>query len=125
MNIQVFFHLQHILTCLNLLRNLLGLVFALTTSYKRRKARAILVMLILRRKTILKSLGPHTKKTGNHRFWKRPGTTNAWWENVINDKVIAEEWRENFGMAKASFIQLCNELRPYLLKQTYPYLEVN
>ena len=23
-----------------------------------------------------------------------------------------------FGMAKASFIQLCNELRPYLLNQT-------
>ena len=75
-------------------------------------------MLILRRKTILKSLCPYTKKTRIHRFWKRPGTTNAWWENVINDKVIAEEWRENFGMAKASFIQLCNELRPYLLKQT-------
>ena len=43
---------------------------------------------------------------------------NAWWENVINDKVIAEEWREKCGMAKASFIWLCNELRPYLVKHT-------
>ena len=89
-NIQVFFHLQHILTCLSLLSNLLGLIPALITSYKRRKAREILVMLILRRTAIVKSLGLNAKKPLIHKFSKRTGTTNAWWEKVINDKVIAE-----------------------------------
>ena len=63
MNIQEYFHLQHILTCLSLLHNLLSVVSALTTSYRRRKARGILVILILRRRTFVKSLGPYTKKT--------------------------------------------------------------
>ena len=31
--------------------------------------------------------------------------------------VVPEEWKENFGMSKESFIDLCNELRPCLQKQ--------
>ena len=35
------------------------------------------------------------------RFWTRPGRTSAWWDNFVNEVVVAEEWRENFRMSGA------------------------
>ena len=52
------------------------------------------------------------------RYWVRPGRSNRWWTNFVNNKAILEEWRENFLMSEASFYMLCEELRPYLAKQT-------
>ena len=26
------------------------------------------------------------------RFWTRPGRTRAWWDNFVNEVVVAEEW---------------------------------
>ena len=26
------------------------------------------------------------------RFWTRPGRTSAWWDNFVNEVVVAEEW---------------------------------
>ncbi len=51
------------------------------------------------------------------RFWIRPGRTSAWWQNFIDDIVVPEEWRENFRMSKENFFKLCDEIRPYLIKQ--------
>ena len=52
------------------------------------------------------------------RYWVRPGRSNRWWTNILNNKATLEEWRENFRMSEASFYMLCEELRPYLTKQT-------
>ena len=52
------------------------------------------------------------------RYWVRPGRNNRWWTNILNNKATLEEWRENFRMSEASFYMLCEELRPYLTKQT-------
>lgn len=52
------------------------------------------------------------------RFWVRPGRTRAWWDNFVTDTVISEEWKENFRMSKDSFYKLCEELRPYIQRQT-------
>ena len=52
------------------------------------------------------------------RYWVRPGRSNIWWTNILNNKATLEEWRENFRMSEASFYMLCEELRPYLTKQT-------
>ena len=51
------------------------------------------------------------------RFWVRPGRTNVGWSNILAERVIAEEWRENFRLLRPSFNKLCDELRPFLTKQ--------
>ena len=48
----------------------------------------------------------------------RPGRTSLWWENFVNNIVVAEEWRENFRMSKENFMKLCDKVRPFLLKQS-------
>ena len=52
------------------------------------------------------------------RYWVKTGRSNRWWTNILNNKAALEEWRENFRMSEASFYMLCEELRPYLTKQT-------
>ena len=37
------------------------------------------------------------------RFWTRPGRTSAWWDNFVNEVVVAEEWRENFRMSRGNY----------------------
>ena len=32
----------------------------------------------------------------DRRVWVRPGRTNLWWENILNRKVLDQEWKENF-----------------------------
>ena len=46
-------------------------------------------------------------------FWIRPGRTNAWWNGLIGEIVVPEEWRENFRMNQVSMKRLAEELRPY------------
>ena len=36
----------------------------------------------------------------------------------MNDTVVANEWRENVRMSKNSFLILCNEVRPFLKKES-------
>ena len=52
------------------------------------------------------------------RFWVRPGRSSRWWTNILNNKATLEEWRVNCRMSEALFYMLCQELRPYLTKQT-------
>ena len=54
----------------------------------------------------------------SRQFWIRPGRVKTWWENFMNDTVVANEWRENFRMSKFSFLILCNEVRPFLEKES-------
>ena len=37
------------------------------------------------------------------RFWVRPGRTSAWWDNFVDEMVIAEEWPHNLRMLKHEF----------------------
>ena len=41
-----------------------------------------------------------------------------WWNDFINSNMIPEEWKENFRMLEPSFYILCEELRPYIQKET-------
>ena len=52
------------------------------------------------------------------RFWINPGRTQAWWSNFLNGTVLDTEWKDNFRVSRANFYKLCEELRPYLQKQT-------
>ena len=44
------------------------------------------------------------------RFWTRPGRTSAWWDNFVNEVVVAEEWRENFRMSRRNLSYLWHYL---------------
>ena len=51
------------------------------------------------------------------RFWVRPGRTQLWWKNFLNNVVVDEEWKENLRMTKRTFMELCEELSPYIRKR--------
>ena len=50
--------------------------------------------------------------------WIYPGRTAIWWENLLNVVSPEHEWKTNFRMCRANFMALCEELRPYIEKQT-------
>ena len=52
------------------------------------------------------------------RFWTRPGRTSAWWDNFVNEVVVAEEWRENFRMSRRNLLKLSELLRPHIEGKT-------
>ena len=79
--------------------------------YKRRRK--------YRQTALLSSLGRKAKRRmRQYRRMLRPGRSNIWWENFLNNKVVNEEWKENFRMSKSNFMKLCNQLRPYIEKKT-------
>ena len=51
-------------------------------------------------------------------FWTRPGRTSAWWDNFVNEVVVAEEWRENFRMSRRNLLKLSELLRPHIEGKT-------
>ena len=52
------------------------------------------------------------RESKERRFWTRPGSSSAWWNNFADQVVIPEEWKENFGMSGDSLFYLAEELRP-------------
>ena len=52
------------------------------------------------------------------RYWIRAGRTGLWWENIRNGTAVNEEYKEKFRMRKENFEKLCNELRPYIERQS-------
>ena len=40
----------------------------------------------------------------------RPGRTDLWWRNMIEDRCLPEEWRKNFRMSKENFMGLKQKL---------------
>ena len=96
--------------------NIFNSVTSLLSERHKRQREIILKMLIVdsnKRRNNNKK-----KERKPPRYWVRPGRSNRWWTNILNNKAALEEWRENFRMIEASFCMLCEELRPYLTKQT-------
>ena len=48
------------------------------------------------------------------RFWKSPGRTDLWWDNLISGKMPADEWSKNLRMDYQAFLKLTNLLREYV-----------
>lgn len=80
-----------------------------TIYYQRREIMCQLALYdrYKRRRVVRKARRPR-------RYWVRPGRTTAWWDNLLARFVVDEEWKENFRMCKASFMNLCSELREYI-----------
>ena len=88
-----------------------GAYLLLLGIYKRRRK--------YRQTALLSSLGRKAKRRMRQdRRMLRPGRSNIWWENFLNNKVVNEEWKENFRISKSNFMKLCNQLRPYIEKKT-------
>ena len=79
-------------------------------------------LMLRRRRSIVYSLACTTsprcakryRPYRQRRFWVRPGRTCAWWDNFVNEVMIAVEWRENFRMSRSSLLSLSELLRPYI-----------
>ena len=81
------------------------------TSYMRRRRNLNQLLSVSFLKTCKKL---PRKKLRPRRFWTRPGRTSTWWNNFVNEVVIAEEWKENFRMSKNSSHKFAEELEPYI-----------
>ncbi|XP_041965782.1 putative nuclease HARBI1 [Alosa sapidissima] len=80
-----------------------------TQTYLRRR-RAIIEAIVCSDSADLRRRRPYTQR----RFWVRPGRTSAWWDNFVNDAVIAEQWRDNFQMSRSAMIMLSEKLRTHV-----------
>ena len=48
------------------------------------------------------------------RFWVKPGRSDKWWQNMMDRKCVSDEWKKNFRMPKEQFMELVDELGPYI-----------
>nr|XP_056723371.1 uncharacterized protein LOC130493615 [Euleptes europaea] len=54
---------------------------------------------------------------GPHRFWSRQ-VSQDWWERVVLETWDPTQWLQHFRMTKDTFLELCEQLRPELQRQT-------
>ena len=43
--------------------------------------------------------------------------SSYWWDHVVNRTFTAHDWLENFRMSQATFLYVCNEIRPVIEKE--------
>ena len=88
----------------------------LSNILKRRTYRHGVLKLLLCDKVISKEEKKCERK--KREYWICLGRTKQWWLQFLKDKVIADEWKENFRMSKRSFLVLCKKLCQYISKNT-------
>ena len=55
------------------------------------------------------------------RLWRNLGRTDQWWQNMFKYGVLPEaEWKNNFQMERQIFMELADELQPYLQPSRSP-----
>ena len=47
-------------------------------------------------------------------IWVKQGRTDKWWENMISGLSSSDCWKKNFRMSKEEFLNLCEELGPFI-----------
>ena len=43
--------------------------------------------------------------------------SSYWWDHVVNSTFSAHDWLEKFRMSQATFLYVCNEIRPVIKKE--------
>ena len=91
----------------------------------------ILILLLLRRRTVREKrlinflLSQNMTKMLTYRrkirkirrkrrWWVAPGRTDNWWIRMTSGEAPPEEWNKNFRMSRENFVELVNELRPFI-----------
>ena len=87
-------------------------------AYHARRRRCVGILLMSENQVNRCSSICKSKTSKQRKHWIRPGRTSLWWENFVNNTVVLDEWRENFRMSKESFMKLCDEVKPFLQKQS-------
>ena len=42
--------------------------------------------------------------------------SSHWWQHIVHRSFTANDWNENFRMSHATFLYVCNQLRPFIEK---------
>ena len=104
---------QQIITVVQILlavasiRSAIAIVAALNQNYTARKKKIMVRFLMANRhihQVRRNLIDKRRSQSKERRFWIRPGRTSAWWSNILAERVIAEEWRENFRVSSRVFI---------------------
>ena len=98
---------------LNLLQQ--NAIYLMLLSHTHRRKRKILQNMIMGTSRFLAKKG---RAWSPRHCWICPGHTRIWWENLLNGVSPEHEWKTNFRMSRPNFMVLCDELRPYIEKQT-------
>ena len=53
-------------------------------------------------------------RLSKRKFWKNPGQTDLWWQNLINENKYPKEWFKNVRMDFDSFMKLTDMLRVFV-----------
>lgn len=54
------------------------------------------------------------KRRKKRRWWVAPGRTDNWWIRMTSGEAPPEEWNKNFRMSRENFMEIVNELRPFI-----------
>ena len=66
---------------------------------------------LLRKRTNLQA---HQVRRKRRSVWVINGHTDQWWQNMIGEDVPDWFWKKSFRMSKECFLELADELRPFL-----------
>ena len=88
------------------------------TAYQAGRRRYVSALLQAESHVQKHRLAVHNAKRRKRKYWVRPEGTSPWWENFVNNIVVAEEWCENFRMSRENFMKLYDKVRPFLPKQS-------
>ena len=108
---KIIFLVNNQYSCLVQLLGVLTMILARKMLLKKR------LLLLMSSESTTKN-GKKESRRSPPRFWVRPHRNLKWWNNFMNGNMIPEEWKENFRMSERSFYILCEELRPYIQKET-------
>ena len=103
-------------TILSLLLQLHGVIL-LWKIHEVRRNNLIFASIFRKRSYFLRKLKQHKQTLLNRKkrsCWFKPGRTDLWWQNIWNGVAPEEVWKKNFQMTKDSFVELVEELRPYI-----------
>ena len=98
-------------SCLVQLLGVLKIMLAKKRLLKKR------LLLLMSSESTMKN-GKKESRCSPPHFWVRPHRNLKWWNNFMNGNMIPEEWKDNFRMSEHSFYILCEELQPYIQKET-------
>ena len=94
-------------------------LFGMITAYKMMelKRNLSLAAYISSRKTYFqrkRNLQARQVRRKRRSVWVINGRTDQWWQNMIGEDVPGWCWEKNFRMTKDCFLELANELCPFL-----------
>ena len=103
--LSAFSALVHLNSCIKLV------ILRRVALKKRKRALLAMIMSTVARKQAM-TRRPTLRR--RKRFWVKPEQTDLWWRNMLEGRCVSEDWQKNFRMPKDKFMELVDELRPFI-----------